>query len=291
MKEKNTFSKADIIKLIEDDPSLQYSFKEYRSTEKRLNTILQFLQKEETIKAFKQGHQTDYWLEKEMTLFTSSLTKHKYEYNKLDAVFLIVLEACYEDLYFKNLRENKNIKNPREESQNFIESFSAKFEKWKALLIGEHKFGANEFEDEDKKEIKENKSTEEMKKEIEKSGFTDENKEKEYQIRIIKENFIFILNQLSISTLAMKYTKEIENKVNSLMILFFSLQDGNKIEVYEKFMKNRVNTIAKEMDKFTDDLKENDPESYFELKENINLDYEPILNEDIKNALNKLYQN
>lgn len=271
METKNTFSKAGIIRIIEDNPELEYFDAKYRSTEKRLNTILQFLQKEETIKAFKQGHQTDYWLEKEMTLFTRSLTKHKYEYNKLDAVFLIVLEACFGDPYFKSLRENKNIKNPNEDSQNFIESFSARFEDWKTLLKGEHKFGMNEFEDE-------------------KDKSNEENKEKECEVRRIKDNFIFMLNQLSISAIAMKYTKEIENTVNSLMILFFSLEDGDKIEVYEKFMKNRINTIVKEMDRFTEDLKEYDPESYFELRTNINLDYEPILNEDIKKALNKLYE-
>ena len=276
METKNTFSKAGIIRIIEDNPELEYFDAKYRSTEKRLNTILQFLQKEETIKAFKQGHQTDYWLEKEMTLFTRSLTKHKYEYNKLDAVFLIVLEACFGDPYFKSLRENKNIKNPNEDSQNFIESFSARFEDWKTLLKGEHKFGTNEFEDE---------------KKIEKAKSNEENKERVCEIRRIKDNFISMLSKLSISALAMKYTKEIENTVNSLMILFFSLEDGDKIEVYEKFMKNRINTIVKEMDKFTEDLKENDPESYFELRTNINLDYEPILNEDIKNALNKLYEN
>src|SRR5699024_5390886 len=126
---------------------------------------------------------------------------------------------------------------------------------------------------------------------IEKAKSNEENKERVCEIRRIKDNFISMLSKLSISALAMKYTKEIENTVNSLMILFFSLEDGDKIEVYEKFMKNRINTIVKEMDKFTEDLKENDPESYFELRTNINLDYEPILNEDIKNALNKLYEN
>lgn len=267
METKNTFSKAKIIRIIEDDPELEYFNTDYRRTEKRLNTILQFLQKDETIKAFKQNNLPDFWMDREMTLFNSSLAEYEYEYNKLDAVFLIVLEACYEDPYFKNLRENKNIKNPNEGSQKFIESFSARFEDWRTLLKDEHKFGTIEFEDE--------KETE---------------KEKECEIKRIKDNFISMLSKLAISTLAMKYTKEIENTVNSLMILFFSLEDGNKIEVYEKFMKNRINTIVKEMDRFTEDLKENDPESYFELRTNINLDYEPTLNEDIKKALNKLYE-
>src|SRR5699024_9857339 len=154
------------------------------------------------------------------------LTKYKYEYNTLDAVFLIVLEACYGDPYFKSLRENKSIKNPNEDSQNFIQSFSARFEDWKTLLKGEHKFGTNEFEDE---------------KKIEKAKSNEENKERVCEIRRIKDNFISMLSKLSISALAMKYTKEIENTVNSLMILFFSLEDGDKIEVYEKFMKNRIN--------------------------------------------------
>lgn len=272
MMTKNTFSKADIIRIIEDDPELDYFDTNYRSTEKRLNTILKFLQKKETIEAFKWKNQSDYWVEGEMTLFTSSSTEYKYEYNTLDAVFLIILEGCFEDPYFKNLRENKNIKNPHEDSEKFIKSFSAKFENWEALLKGEHKFGVDEFEDE-------------------KGKSNEENKEKECEVRRVKDNFIFMLTQLSISALAMKYTKEIENTVNSLMILFFSLEDGDKIAVYEKFMKNRINTIVKEMDKFTESLKENDPESYFELRTNINLDYEPILNEDIKKVLNKLYEN
>lgn len=128
METKNTFSKAGIIRIIEDNPELEYFDAKYRSTEKRLNTILQFLQKEETIKAFKQNNQPDFWMDEEMTLFSNSPTKYKYEYNTLDAVFLIVLEACFWDPYFKNLRENKNSKNPNEDSQNFIQSFSARFE-------------------------------------------------------------------------------------------------------------------------------------------------------------------
>lgn len=90
--------------------------------------------------------------------------------------------------------------------------------RWKPLLKGEHKFGTNEFEDE---------------KEIEKDKSNEENKEKECEIRRIKDNFISMLSKLSISALAMKYTKEIENKVNSLMILFFSLEDGDKVKAYE----------------------------------------------------------
>ena len=50
METKNTFSKAGIIRIIEDDPKLEYFDANYRSTEKRLNKILQFYRRKKLSK-------------------------------------------------------------------------------------------------------------------------------------------------------------------------------------------------------------------------------------------------
>lgn len=58
------------------------------------------------------------------------------------------------------------------------------------------------------------------------------------------------------------HANENQREINKMTTLFEGLPDEHKIEVYEKFMKNRINYINKKLIEYIENLKEENPSEY-----------------------------
>lgn len=58
------------------------------------------------------------------------------------------------------------------------------------------------------------------------------------------------------------YANESQSEINKMTTLFEGLPDEHKIEVYERFMKNRINHINKKLTEYIENLKEENPSEY-----------------------------
>lgn len=94
-------------------------------------------------------------------------------------------------------------------------------------------------------------------------------------------NFGFLIHKFSTSSLVLKYTNDMTNTINSIMTIFSCIPKKEKAEVYERELANRINTINKIMKGYIDELAENNPESFEELKLNVKLDHDPQVPKEI----------
>lgn len=226
---KKTYSKKDIIELarkygeLENDP-------EQTSLEKRLDKIIEFLQKEEVQYVLEQQSDKDsgaYFYNNEMNLTKAKGDAFKeYNYNQIDAIFLAVLISLSEQSFFKALRSNQSkIINPILEEEQWVEAFTNKLSCFETV-------------------------------------WNEKDNQKSWEV--VSVNLESLLYRLTLLPRMNAHANEIQNKLYTLVKLFEELPDHHKIALYNQAMKNRIPTILGKLQEYIKSLKETKPDEYLE---------------------------
>lgn len=133
---KNTFSKADIIRLTVGRDDLSKTEAAYKSNEKNLSEIIDFIEKK-YLKEDSQDFEMIKILEEYFTLAQparNKLEKNKYSYSTLDAVLLVTLLKSDVVGLLNDINRLKYSFDYSARYSSFIESFNINLENFEALI-------------------------------------------------------------------------------------------------------------------------------------------------------------
>ncbi|MBS4207123.1 hypothetical protein [Bacillus sp. FJAT-50079] len=203
--------------------------------EKRLDCVIDFLNEDRVKSVLEQQTPKDagnYFYNKEMNI---SRAKYKssvfegYNYNLIDAIFLAVLTSLFDQSLLKKLRTQKNIKDVYQEEINWMEDSTRILYQFEGL-------------------------------------WNQEGNGKEWKIIAINIESLFY--RLTLLPDMSRYAVEIQSQLQSILNTFIPLPDEHKVAFYGKVMKNRITKMQTELDLYIQELKQNDPKSYYFYKSN-----------------------
>lgn len=253
---KKTYSKKDIIELARKYGELEND-SEQTSLEKRLNKIIEFLQKEEVQYVLEQQSDKDsgaYFYNNEMSLTKAKGDAFKeYNYNQIDAIFLAVLISLSEQSFFKALRSNQSkIINPKLEEEQWIDAFTNKLSRFETV-------------------------------------WNEKDNRKSWEF--VSVNLGSLYYQFTLLPKMSAHANELQNKLYTLVKLFEELPNHHKIAFYDGAMKNRIPTIQGKLEDYIQTLKENNSVEYFGYKTHkklVEIDRERVAEHDLEEYLQKL---
>ncbi|WP_117148883.1 hypothetical protein [Paraliobacillus zengyii] len=228
--EKELYGKDEIIEIAMKHGKLNHEFSK-TSLEKRLNTILDFLNEERVQTVLEQQRTKkdvgNYFYNKEMNVTRAKIKKtvfDGYNYNVIDAIFLASLVCLFEQPLFKKLRNQVKIKEADQEENNWMKESVTMLQ---------------EFEE----------------------YWSEKGDGMEWETLALNIESLFY--RLTLLPDMSKYAAEIQIKLKSILNTFDPLSDQHKVEFYEKVMKNRINKIQTDLDRYIKDLKQNHPDDYY----------------------------
>ncbi len=242
--EKELYSKDKVIEIAMKHEELNHEFSK-TSLEKRLNTILDFLNEERVQKVLGQQITKkdvgNYFYNKEMNVTRAKFEKTVYDgynYNVITAIFLASLVCLFEQPLFKKLRNQAKIKQADKEENKWMEKSVTKL---------------REFE----------------------NFWSEKGDGREWGTIVLNIESLFY--RLTLLPDMSNYAAELQIKLKSILDSFDALSDQHKVAFYEKVMKNRITKIKIELELYIKDLKQNNPDDYYHYKSN------QLLNEIDKN--------
>lgn len=249
---KKAYSKKDIIELAKKYGELEHDFVP-SSLEKRLDKIIEFLQKEEVQYVLEQQSDKDpeaYFYNNEMNLTKAKGDAFKgYDYNLIDAIFLAVLISLSNQSFFKTLTSKKSkIINPKLEEEQWIDAFTNRLSRFETVW--------NE---------------------------NDNRKSWEF----VSVNLGSQFYRLTLLPKMSDYAKELQSELYTLVKLFEELPDHHKIEFYNRAMKNVLGKLVE----YIKSLKETNPDEYLEYELNkrlVEIDRQLETENDLEKYLQEL---